>query len=237
MGQVYDTHAATGLLNLGELGCKSGKWHLGVEALEEALPMHRRALGPRHIGTVYNLSRLGHAYLLTGQLDRAEAAQTEALEIERKRYPHEVLVGHSLLGLSLVRRGQERLDDALAVGEQGLQCALDSGPETSIGVAMAYENAAALHLQAGRPERALPLFRKARFIYEKLGPAGPLLASVLSQEGLALMADGKVTAAESEMLQAIDLLAHSGPGTVAEGAAPGRRVGRIDGAGGWPGER
>jgi tetratricopeptide (TPR) repeat protein len=103
MGQVYDTHAATALLNLGELRCKSGKWHLGVEALEEALPLHRRALGPRHIGTVYNLSRLGHAYLLTGQLDRAEAALTEALEIERERYPHDVLVGHRLLGLSLVR--------------------------------------------------------------------------------------------------------------------------------------
>ena len=61
---------------------------------------------------------------------------------------------------------------------------------------MAYENVATLHLRAGQPERALPLFRKAHLLYEKtLGPASPALASLLSQEGLALLNDGKVTLA------------------------------------------
>jgi tetratricopeptide (TPR) repeat protein len=213
MGPAYEAHAATALLNLGESRCNSGNWQLGVAALEEALQLHRRALGPRHIRTVYNLSWLGHAYLLIGSLDRAEAVLEEALQVERELYSHDVLIGHTLLGLSGVRRSQQRLDEALDLGQQGLQQALDAGPESSIGVALAYENVATLHLQAGRPERALPLFRKARFIYEKTaGPSSIPLASVLSQEGLALMADGKLNAAETEMLQAVDLLARTGTG-------------------------
>jgi len=228
MGPAYEAHAATALLSLGEARCNSGNWQLGVAALEEALPLHRRALGPRHIRTVYNLSWLGHAYLLTGSLDRAEAVLMEAFQIERELYSHDVLIGHTLLGLSGVRRGQERFDEALEIGQQGLQQALDAGPESSIGVAMAYENVAALHLQTGRPERALPLFRKARFIYEKTaGTTSMPLASVLSQEGLALMADGKLNAAETEMLQAVDLLAHTGPGAEYRLAIAKTNLGRL----------
>jgi len=36
---------------------------------------------------------------------------------------------------------------------------------------MAYENVAVVHRLAGRPERALPLLRKARFIYQQTNGA------------------------------------------------------------------
>ena len=48
-----------------------------------------------------------------------------------------------------------------------------------------------------RPDRALPLYRKARFIYEQgLGPSDPRVSAILSQEGLILMAEGKLALAE-----------------------------------------
>ena len=75
---------------------------------------------------------------------------------------------------------------------------------------MMYQNVAQVHQAAHRLERALPLFRKARAILERLGrTTDPRYASLLSQEGLALMEDGKLGLAESGMRRAIELL--SGP--------------------------
>ena len=77
---------------------------------------------------------------------------------------------------------------------------------------MAYENVGILHRLAGRPERALPLFRKARFIYERtVGSANTMFISALSQEGLALLDDGELTLAERDMTQAVNALAKMGP--------------------------
>jgi tetratricopeptide (TPR) repeat protein len=212
LGPRYEAHTATTLANLGEMLCGSGKWREGAGALEEALQLNRHSLGPKHIRTVSNLALLGHAYLNLADLNRAESGFTEALAIERELYPNHVLVGHTLLGISLLRRRQGRFDEALQAGEEGLQAALQAAGESDAGVAMAYENVATLHLSAGRPERALPLFRKAHLLYEKtLGPASPALASLLSQEGLALLNDGKVTLAANQMTQAADILRRMGP--------------------------
>jgi tetratricopeptide (TPR) repeat protein len=212
LGPRYEAHTATTLANLGEMLCSSGKWREGAGALEEALELNRHSLGPKHIRTVSNLSLLGHAYLNVADLNRAETGFTEALAIERELYPNHVLVGHTVLGISLLRRRQGRFDEALQAGEEGLQAALQAAEGTDTGVAMAYENVATLHLLAGQPERALPLFRKAHLLYEKtLGPASPALASLLSQEGLALLKDGKVMLAANEMTQAADILRRMGP--------------------------
>ena len=107
---------------------------------------------------------------------------------------------------------QGNLDEALQFGEEGLSAALKAGGELSTGAGMAYENVAVIHRVAGRSERALPLFRKARFIYEQtIGLANPIFASLLSQEGLALLDEGERTLAEKDMLQAVDTLAKLGP--------------------------
>jgi len=212
LGSAYDAHTAATLVNLGQMLCNEGKWAQGVDALEEALALHRRSLGSKHARTVYNLSQLGHAYVLSGDRDRAEAALAEALAAERELYPGDDLSGHTLLGMSLLRRLQGKLEEALVFGEEGLNAALKAGGEIGVGAAMAYENVAALHRLAGRPERALPLFRKARFIYRQtVGPSSPIFVSLLSQEGLALLDDGQLTLAEQDMTQAVNALAKMGP--------------------------
>ena len=75
--------------------------------------------------------------------------------------------------------------------------ALKADGDNGLDAALAYSNVAEAHRMAGRPERALPLYKKARAIYERvLGPDHPRVASVLSQEGLILMEDGKLSLAE-----------------------------------------
>ena len=69
--------------------------------------------------------------------------------------------------------------------------AIKAAGEDSLDAALAYSNAGEAHRTSGHPERALPLFRKARALYERvLGPDHPRVASLLSQEGLIMMNDG-----------------------------------------------
>jgi hypothetical protein len=212
LGSPYEAHAASTLLMMGDALSYAGKWREGTNALEDALRLNRRSLGPKQIRTVYNLNSLCHAYQFVDELRRAEAACTEALEIERELYAKNVLLGQTLLGLSLLRRRQARLDEALAAGEESLRASIESRGEASVDAGAAYENIAALHLAVGHPLRAIPLFRKARFIYEQsLGAGSPLLASVISQEGLALLEDGQLRRAEINMSQAIERLIEIGP--------------------------
>lgn len=212
LGSPYDAHTATTLVNLGQLLCYEAKWREGAGALEEALALYRRSLGSKHQRTVYNLTLLGHAYVLAGDADRAEAVLTEALATEKELFPGDIVLGHTLLGLSLLRRMQGNLEESLQFGEEGLSEAIKAGGERSTGAGMAYENVAVIHRLAGRSERALPLFRKAHFIYEQtIGSANPIFASLLSQEGLALLDEGERSLAEKDMLQSVETLAKLGP--------------------------
>ncbi|SPF46001.1 TPR repeat-containing protein [Candidatus Sulfopaludibacter sp. SbA4] len=212
LGSAYDAHAAATLVNLGQALCNEEKWREGIDAFEEGLALHRRSLGPKHLRTVYNLSLLGHAYVQLADRDRAEADLGEALATGRELYPGDAVLGHTLMGLSFLRRLQGKLEESLQLGEEGLNAALKAGGEFSTQAGMAYENVGVIHRLAGRPERALPLFRKARFIYQQtVGPASPIFLSLLSQEGLALLEDGDLALAERDMLQAVKGLAKMSP--------------------------
>ncbi len=212
MGPRYEAHTATALFNLGSLLCNEGDVRQGVQVLEEALELNRRSLGAKNIRTVRNMSLLGYAYVQAGNLDRADATLTEALGIERELYPNDTAMAETLLSLSLSQRLRMNLDEALQFGEDSLSTALRIGGELTSDTALAYENVATVHRLAGRPERALPLFRKARFIYERtLGPDSPLLDSLISQEGLALLEDGETGLAAQEMSQAVQALTLAGP--------------------------
>ncbi len=212
MGPSYAPHTATGLFNLGSVLCSEGDVRQGVHVLEEALGLNRGSVGAKHIRTVRNLSLLGYAYVQSGDLDRADAVLTEALGIQRELYPDDVAMAETLLSLSLSRRLRGSLDEALQLGEEGLSAALRVGGELTSDAALAYENVATIHRLAGRPQRALPLFRKARFIYERtLGADSPPLDSLLSQEGLALLEDGETALAGQEMSRAVRALVLAGP--------------------------
>jgi tetratricopeptide (TPR) repeat protein len=98
-------------------------------------------------------------------------------------------------------------NEALPFADEALSVALKAeggeGPES----ATMYRNVAQVRQAAHRLDLALPLFRKARAILERLGKTNdPKYASLLSQEGVALMDDGKLGLAESGMRRAIELL-------------------------------
>ena len=217
LGPAYEAHLAASLFNLGIAFCVEGNRAEAARYYEEALALHRRALGPKHLRTVTNVNRMAGNYLTLGDVERAEGLYTEALLIERELYPNDVQLAYSLCGLAAahLRKGQN--GDVLALAEEALDVARRTAGDTSLDAAQMYANVAEIHRTFGRPDRALPLYRKARFIYEKApGSADSRAWSTLSQEGLILMGEGKLTLAEQALTQALDGLGKSCPSCIPE---------------------
>ena len=208
MGPQYEAHAAIVMMNLAEAECGEGRWSEGAALLAKALEISRRALGSEELHTVTNMNLLGSAKLVLGELDQAIAYFNEALAIERRKYPKDTQLAHSLMGISSYHVRINEMKEALPPAEEGLKILTANG-ENNLDTAMAFANVAQIHLFSQRPERALPLFRKAKAIYERLNlTTSPRYASVLSQEGLAQLEDNKPASADRTISQALDILSH-----------------------------
>jgi tetratricopeptide (TPR) repeat protein len=217
MGPVYEPHLAASLLNLGLTNSLQGNRAEAAKYYDEALVLHRRSLGPKHIRTVTNLNRAAGNYLTLADLDRAESLYSEALQIERELYPRDVQLALTLGGLAAAHLRKGQTDDVLPLAEEALEVARASEGENSLEAAQMYANVGEVHRILGHGDRALPLYRKAQAIFEKaLGPADPRISGMLSQEALILMDDGKLTLAEQSLNRALEGLHKGCPGCIAE---------------------
>ena len=216
-GDRYLAHLATTELNLAQALCAQGKRKEGASYLSESLAHFRPSLGPRDLRTLTAMNLLAGVQLMLGENEQARALFEEALPIERELYPNDVQLGRSLIGLAGVEMQHSRYAEALPPAEEGLRVVLKALGEASADAALAYATVAEIHRGAGRPDRALPLFRKARAIYEKeVGAEHPRVASILAQEGLVLMALGKESTAEAQLLRALRMLDTHCPDCVSE---------------------
>jgi tetratricopeptide (TPR) repeat protein len=216
-GPVYDAHLAGTLMNLGVALGGSGDRTQAGRVFTEALALHRRTLGARHHRTVSNINLLASNQLMLGDLDSADALLTEVLVVERELFPDDIQTARTLEGISnlMIRRG--KVAAAMEPAEEALAIVLKAAGEESIDSALAYSAVAEAHRAVGHMDRAAPLFRKSRTYYERaLGPDHPRTATLLSQEGLILMSDGKLAMAEQLMVRAVDTLGRSCPGCLAE---------------------
>ncbi len=158
------------------------------------------------------MNLLGGVYLIRNELDRAGAVLEEALGIEREHFPANVEWRARLTNSPLSVCGPATSTEALAPAEESLALAIKTSGGDSLDAALAYTVVAEAHRLADRPERALPLFRRAQAIYEKeLGPEHPRVASLLGQEGLMLAGERKLASAEHALQSALAMLDRSCP--------------------------
>jgi tetratricopeptide (TPR) repeat protein len=211
-GPDYDAHRAGTLMNLGIVISATGNRTEAARVLEEALALHRKVLGPNSHRTLSNINMLVSNYLMVGRVDQADALLHEALPILRESFPKDIQLARTLEGICNVLVRRDRPDEALPYAEEALRVAIAVAGEDSLDSALAYANVAEVHRAAGRGDRSLPLFRKARLLYEKgVGPSHPRVAALLSQEGLILLDEGKVSMAEELMTRAVTMLNESCP--------------------------
>lgn len=211
-GPAYDGHRAGTLLNLAIVVSITGDRPEAVRIMQESLALHRKVLGPRDLRTLTNMNLLASNLLLIGRMEEADALFHEVLPIARELYPGDIQTARALEGISnvLMRRG--RAVEATAPAEEALAMAIHATGDEGLDTALAYANVAEVHRANHHPERALPLFRKSRAMYEKvLGTDHPRVASLLSQEGLLLLEEGKLATAEQLMTQALGVLDRSCP--------------------------
>lgn len=207
LGPDFQPHAATTLYNLGQALLGEGRWTDSIPVFEESLNLGRRTLGIRNSRTLNTLNALGRAYMVTGNFDQAAACFLEALPIERELFPNGLELAQTLGSLAILRTREDRTDEALPLGDEALSIAIRSLGDDAADTGTMYAIVAEIHQRARRPERAIPLFRKARAIYDRtLQPNDLRYSSLLTSEALAFADDGKLRAAEKEMQHAIDLL-------------------------------
>ncbi len=211
LGPTYKLHTATTLYNLAQVDSALGKWRECIPVFQEALDLSRAAAGLRNSRTLLALNGLGKAYMVTGDLNHAEAALTEAVPVAREVLADKSDLGMILGDLASLRMRQGNLEAALPLADEALAVSIRTLGEMNADTATAYTLVGNIHQHAGRPERAIPLFRKAHYIYDKtIPPSDPRYACLLTSEGLALADEKQFAAAEKEMRRAVDLLTKCG---------------------------
>jgi tetratricopeptide (TPR) repeat protein len=207
LGLPYDAHAAITLYNLGQAYVGQGRWRESAPALEESIRLARRSLGLRDARTLATLNSLGRVYMVTGEFGRSAEVLLEALSIEREKTPDGTEVAQTLGSLACLRIHEGKLEEAQALADEALAITIRVAGEDAADAATMYAIAGSVQQRAGRPERALPLLRKAHAIYDLTITPGDLrYSSLLSSEGLALIDDGKFVAGERELRRALNLL-------------------------------
>ncbi len=217
LGDPFAAHLGITRMNLGQALAGLGKRREAAAELEQSLALLRRSLGIRHLDTLTAVNLLAGVELVIGQDAEAGALLDEALPIERELYPGDVQLARTLAALACLRIRQSRLDAALPLADEALTQATRAAGEDSLDTALAYATVAEVHRIAGRPERALPLYRHAHELYRKhLGPQHPRVASMLAQEALILIGEGKLASAERQLNEAMAIVDRSCPDCAAE---------------------
>ncbi|HLH19226.1 MAG TPA: tetratricopeptide repeat protein [Bryobacteraceae bacterium] len=217
LGDPFTAHLGITHMNLGQALAGQGRRPEAAAELRESIALMRPSLGIRHLNTLTAVNLLAGVELVLGQDDEAGALLEEALPIERELYPGDVQLARTLAALACLRIRQLRLAEALPLAEEALTQAMRAAGKDSLDTALAYATVAEVHRIAGRPARALPLYRHAHEIYRKhLGPQHPRVASMLAQEALILIGDGKLALAERQLREAQAIINHSCPNCLVE---------------------
>ena len=216
-GVEFDAHRATALVNLGQTKCAQGDRHKGAEAFAESVALYRKTLGLENERTLTAINLHAASLLMLGEAARGEALLNEILPVERRLFPASLQLARTLAAFAILNTNRGHPDAAIPLVEESLRLAIAAEGEISVDVALDYTVAAEAHRVARQNDRALPLYRKARYIYEKiLDPEHPRVASILGQEGLILMQEGKLALAEQSMTRAIEVIAKRCPGCTIE---------------------
>jgi tetratricopeptide (TPR) repeat protein len=207
LGPEHDAHYAVTEQNLARIQCSQGLRMECQKSLEDSLDILRRTLGSRDEHTLTNLNLLAGVALALENAGYAANLLNEALPIEREHYPHSICLSQGLGTYAVLLTRQLKLKDAFLFGEEALTLTLEIAGEYNVEAALNYSIVAEIHRLDGRSDRALPLFRKSRDIYEKLfGKEHPRVGMLLSQEGLLLLDDRKYALAEHTLLRARQIM-------------------------------
>jgi tetratricopeptide (TPR) repeat protein len=212
MGEGFHAHLAITRMNLADALAAQGKRVDAASQLEQSLALFRQSLGVRDWRTLECMNTLAALDLIMGDTEHAGALVNEALPLERELFPADARTATTLTELATLKLRTGHVSEAMAPAEEALALATKAAGEDSLNAALAYTVVGEVYRVGDQPGRALPVYRRARDIYEKrLGPQHPRVAALLGQEGLLLAGEGKLATAAQQIQRALAMLDHSCP--------------------------
>ena len=175
---------------------------------EAALRIQRARLGNGHPDLLHALHSLGSLRQHMGQFDVAEALLRESMDIVRRYYGEEnwrMADEISMLGILFRRRGD--FSRAEELHRQALAMLEQLYPSTHRRPIAARSDLVKLYLASGDYAKAEAMSREALRLWEQAeGPDAPLVALERERLGEALFRQGRLTDAEAQFLQALEVL-------------------------------
>lgn len=198
--------AAAVRTTIGRLLRYQGRYDDSVAVLEQALDERRRLLGDRHLEVAETLHELGVSRTLAGDLEDAEAALTEALDVrlERGAEDGDTADLRSDLGSLRLQQGEFEAAEAELLAALALERRLygDDDPE----VIATHSNLGRLYQRTGDLERAEVHHRTAlRLLRRDRPPDHPDVALGANNLGLVYQALGRYAEAEPLLREALEL--------------------------------
>lgn len=217
LGSGLAPHLAATRVNLAQALAAQGHRVEARSEVQQAVAVLHESPGPRDPHTLFAMNLLAALDVTLGDDASAELLLSEVLPVERAINPADLQLSRTLHVLACLRIRQHRFDEALPLADEALRIAIQVSGDDSTDAALTYGTAAEVHRAAGRPERALPLYRHARSIYEHLFGAGDMrIAPILTQESLILIDDGKFALAEQQLRRSLAILDRTCPACIVE---------------------
>jgi tetratricopeptide (TPR) repeat protein len=212
LGAGFAPHLAATRVNLAQALAAQGRRAEARDEAQQAVAVLHANPGPRDPHTLFAMNLAAALDLTLGDADSTERLLSEALPIEREVDPAGLQLSRTLHVLACLRIRQHRFDEALPLADEALRIAIQSAGDESVDAALTYATAAEVHRAAGRPDRALPLYRRARAIYERrFGPNDLRIAPILTEESLILIDDRKFALAEQQLRHGLNILDRACP--------------------------
>jgi tetratricopeptide (TPR) repeat protein len=217
LGDAFAPHLAATRVNLAQALAGQGRRVEAQAEARQAVDVLHGSPGPRDPHTLLAMNLLAAFDVTLGDDASAERLLAEVLPIERAIDPAGLQLSRTLHVLACLRVRQHRYGEALPAADEALRIAIEAAGDDSPDAALTYATAAEVHRAAGRFDRALPLYRRARSIYEKKFGAEDLrVAPILTEESLILIDERKYALAEQQLRHSLSILDRSCPACAIE---------------------
>lgn len=210
-GRTAQADLALSLDALGELRIEQGRTEDAETLFRSAVELHARTRGATDVRTLLSLQNLGETYRRQGRLPAAESVLSRAYDGLRASAADPRAIASVLNGLGLLYRDLGRLEDAESTLSQALAIELEQDPNASKPPAAdAMLTLATILRENHKPERAMPLLKKAERIYRERND--PRFALALHGIGSVHYVEGRRALAEEAFTSALhQVTAASGP--------------------------
>ncbi|EAS04734.2 tetratricopeptide repeat protein (macronuclear) [Tetrahymena thermophila SB210] len=173
--QVAQSHTLIGFVHE-----KMNQLDKAQENHQKALLMRKHLYGEVHQEVADSMINLSMVQIRKGLYQEALKMQEQALKIKEKLMPDSADVAQCMNNLAILLETLGNFESAISYHEKSIAIKKKIYGEQSSSIATSYNNLALTYQNSSQPEKAIPLFKNALLIREKLDQNSEEVVSVLN---------------------------------------------------------